>query len=43
LYVNFFENRVLKNIFGPKKKETEENYVRGCIICIPIRRSYKER
>jgi len=42
LYVNLFENRVLKRIFGPKEEETEENNVSSCIICIPIRSSYKE-
>ena len=34
-----FENKVLGNIFGPKKekvKQTEENYIRRIfMICIP--------
>jgi len=33
---------VLKKIFGSKKEENEENYVRSCIICLPIRRRMRQ-
>jgi hypothetical protein len=31
-----FENRLLRNIFGPKREETEENYIKKSFMtCIP--------